>query len=168
MNDPRVALHIELTAIEGVGQQAKMVHGHGVRDLSLGTRHVARPDDGPRQVEHDRDDRDTVAGGDAADRPTGRGGDVRRIDDGQPAGRQAAVQRSMESSKGGSGRRLVGRVARDLRAQRVRGQDGLRREVPGGERRLAGAGRPDEQHDGGIGNPELGHPGDDPTARRIG
>ena len=69
---------------------------------------------------------------------------VRGVDDGEPAGREAACQLAMECRKRGPRGALVRLVTGDDRAVRVGAQDLVRREVARRERRLATSGRPDE------------------------
>ncbi len=63
----------------------------------------------------------------------------------------------MERREGRACRPLVRFVAGDECPVGVGGQDLLRREMARGERRLAGAGGPDEDHQAGIGDDDDAH-----------
>jgi hypothetical protein len=92
--------------------------------------------------------------------------DVRGVDDGQPAGLQAAREPSMERREGRPRRALVGGVSGDRGPQLIRAEDLVRCEVAGGERRLSGTGCADERDEGWIREDERGHAGVQSARRR--
>jgi len=122
-------------------------------DDPAGAPGVPRSDDRGREVEHDGDARHACAGRPLEERPSRRSLDIRRVDNDQPAGGQPLLQLAMEDRERQPRRSLVRGVTGDRLAIRVGREDLGRGEESRSERRLAGAGGPDEDDERGIGDP---------------
>ena len=127
-------------------------------------RRVPGEDDLGRQVEDDGGGRDAGRGRPREERPSRRGLDAGRIDDRQLSRGQTPRELAVEPPECGVRRALVGLVARDHRAETVRREDLVRGEVPCRERRLAHAGRADQDDQARVRDVDLG----DHLGRRSG
>jgi hypothetical protein len=121
-----------------------------------------------RYVEDDRDGRQSGGGRSPRECPARVALEVRRVDDAEQPGGGALGERSMQERERASGRGLVRLVARNQPTEGIGREDLVAREVTAGERRLAGAGRPDEEDDGRLRErDDEGRLGVDYVARRA-
>lgn len=128
---------------------------HVLAEVAVGPPGVARRAHAQRQVEHDRRRQHVVLLREFHQARPRRALDVRRVDDGQPPGREPLARNVVQRVEGVGGRGLVVLVVGDEPAEEVAGEHLGRREVRACERRLAGAGSADEHDEGHLGNGQL-------------
>ena len=144
--------------------QVAPLPGHDVAaEVAVGSRDVAL--DGHRfgDVEHDRVDHHVVALGQPDQGGPGLLLGVGGVDDCQQTAPQAGPDDVLQDVERVLRRRLVGHIVGDQPATEVTRHDLERAEVLRCERRLAAAGRPDEQHQPELGQPDLTHDGTPPS-----
>lgn len=132
-------------------EAGELAGDRGRRDDPPGSGGVAGVDELGREVEDDRDSGNAGRSSAAQERAPGEARDVRRIDDGREPGLQPPVELVIERGKRGSCCALVRLVAGHEPAVGVRGQDLVRPEQAGRQRRLAGSRGADEDDEAGLG-----------------
>jgi hypothetical protein len=124
-------------------------------EVAVGPRPVPLQAELLGQGEHDRHGQHVVAARDLDQRLAVLGPDVGRVDDGEPPGPQAPLGDEVQDVERILGRGLVVRIVRHEAAEIVRREHLRRQEVPGRERRLAGARGPDKDDERQLGEGEL-------------
>jgi hypothetical protein len=137
-------LAVEPPRGQGDGETIEVTVDDRLVDAPAGAGRVPAGDDGRRKGEDDGHGRDTGSRG-ARNELAARGTlDVRRVDDDESPEGEPANQLAVEDPEGQPRRSLVRGVARDRLAVGVRREDLGLVEEAGRERRLARAGRTDE------------------------
>jgi hypothetical protein len=148
--DVREAFGGELVAAKGASQRRELlVYGRAGHDPARASR-ISGVNELAVEVEDDRDRRDAVALGPRYEGATGVARDVRRVDDRRPARRHPPIELAVEDRERELRGLLIGLVTGHDGAMRVGREDLIGREQTGGKRRLAGAGRADEDEEAGL------------------
>ena len=148
---------LALQVPHGLAQRRVLPPDHVRAEVPVGPRGVARLAHRRGQVEDDRDRQHVVLAGERDQRRPGLRLHARRVDDGQPPGREPLARDVVQHVERVHGGRLVVLVVGDQAAAEVGGDHLGRLEVRPGERRLAGAGHPDEHDERQLGNGQLAH-----------
>lgn len=126
-------------------------------DGAFGPSGILGVDLGWRQVQDDGDRGDPGRLGSLQQASAVWGPDVRGVDHGRPSRREPAREHPMKDVKGARRCGLVRGITGDRRTQRVGGENLVRGEQAGRQRRLSGACRTDQHHQARIWQDEHGH-----------
>ena len=139
---------------EGGLQAPEVAIDDGLVDDPADASRVPGGDDRGRKGEDDGNRRHARRGRPHEEGPPSGRLDVGRVDDSEPPSDKPLLQLAMEDRKGEPRRSLVRGVARDRLAIGVGREDLGRGKEAGGQRRLAGPGRPDKDDQRWIGDPK--------------